>query len=232
MVASGGFFITGTDTDSGKTLVGCGLISALHSAGYSVLGMKPVASGCMLTADGLRNDDALALMAAASRPVDYRLVNPYAFEPAVAPHLAAQQAGIDISFEEIERCFRELRRRARLVVVEGVGGWRVPLGADGDVSDLAARLGLPVILVVGLRLGCINHALLTAEAIRSRGLKLAAWVANTLDPAMPLREENLQTLHARIDAPCLGDLPRLSPPGAAAAATRLSLKPLNLERGL
>lgn len=231
MTMPGGFFITGTDTDIGKTFVGCALLSALRAEGLRALGMKPVASGCRVTADGLRNDDALALMAAAALPVDYALVNPYAFEPAVAPHLAAQRAGVKIRFERIEAAFNELQRRARLVLVEGVGGWRVPLGPDGDVSDLAARLALPVILVVGLRLGCINHALLTAEAVRARGLRLAGWVANTIDPAMPLRTENLQTLRERIDAPCLGDLPRLSSPGAA-AATRLSLGSLGIGGGL
>ena len=216
-----GFFITGTDTEVGKTEITLGLMSALRASGRSVLGMKPVASGCEMASGGLRNPDALRIAAACSRETDYSLVNPYAFEPAVAPHLAAAQAGVEIRFEKIFDSFQTLSAQADVTVVEGVGGWRVPLGPDGDLADLAVALGLPVVLVVGLRLGCINHALLTVESILWRGLALAGWVANSVDPAMALREENIATLRAAIDAPCLGVVPWMENPEPAAVAACL-----------
>jgi dethiobiotin synthetase len=202
-----GFFITGTDTGIGKTWVGCGLIVALRRRGHRVIGMKPIASGCEVTPDGLRNEDALRLQAVSTVPVPYHSINPYAFEPAIAPHLAAREAGIDIQFIRIRELAEALALHADYVIIEGVGGWRVPLGADGFVADLAVALNLPVVLVVGIRLGCINHALLSADAIRAAGLPLAGWVANVVDPAMQRLQENLQTLTAAIPAPCLGRLP-------------------------
>ena len=197
-----------------------------RTAGRRVLGMKPVASGCEETPDGPRNADAKRILAAADSPVDYELVNPYAFVPPVAPHLAAAQSGVEIRFDGIRTAFDGLSRQADLVFVEGVGGWRVPLGPDGDVADLAAALGLPVILVVGLRLGCISHALLTAESIEYGGPGVAGWVANAVDPAMAMREENIATLRERIAAPLLGVVPHLPAPTPDAVAAHLDIRVL------
>ena len=166
------------------------------------------------------------MAAECSRPADYDLVNPYAFEPAVAPHLAAVLAGELIRFQVIAAAFQRMSSHADVTVVEGVGGWRVPLGPDGDVADLADALGLPVVLVVGLRLGCINHALLTAESIQRRGLVLGGWVANAVDASMALRQENIYTLRAAIDAPCLGEIPRLEGPASSTVASFLDVGPL------
>lgn len=221
-----GYFITGSDTGVGKTEVTLGLIAGFRQAGRRVLGMKPVASGCEATPDGLRNPDAVRILAAAGIQLDYALVNPYAFAPAVAPHLAAAEAAVDVQFGPISSALAALARRADLIVVEGVGGWRVPLGPDGDLADLAAALGLPVILVVGLRLGCLNHALLTVESIERRGLTLAGWVANTVDPAMARRAENVATLRELVAAPLLGDLPFLDPPTAESIVAHLDIGPL------
>ena len=223
---SGGYFVTGTDTEVGKTVVTLGLMKAFQRAGQTVLGMKPVASGCARTPAGLRNPDALDIQAAGSLAADYALVNPYAFEPAIAPHLAAVEAGARIRFDRISGAFDVLRRQASVVLVEGVGGWRVPLGEDGDVADLAGRLGLPVILVVGLRLGCINHALLSAESIRARGSTLAGWVGNSVDRDLARRAQNVQAIAERIDAPCLGEVSFMTSPTSTAVADCLDLAPL------
>ncbi|WP_275098350.1 dethiobiotin synthase [Sedimenticola hydrogenitrophicus] len=218
-----GYFITGTDTDCGKTVVTLGLMRLLQSQGHQVLGMKPVAAGSVQTADGLRNDDALRLQAQASRPAAYERVNPYCFNPPIAPHLAAAQAACEIDFARITACFEQLAEGADRVLVEGAGGWCVPLGADRTLADLAVSLGLPVILVVGLRLGCINHALLSAEAIRASGLPLAGWIGNQVDPAMREREANIATLQQWLDAPCLGVIPHLADPSAGAVSEFLRL---------
>lgn len=215
-------FITGTDTDCGKTLVTQGLLHLLRSQGLSPVGMKPVASGCHDTADGLRNPDALAIQALCPADVPYGLINPYAFAPPVAPHLAARQAGVAIAPEKIEQAFRELRRFGAPLLVEGVGGWRVPLNDEWDVAGLCQQLQLPAILVVGMRLGCINHALMSVESILAAGVPLAGWVANRVDPGMALFDENLDTLRERIEAPLLGVLPHLATPDAAQAAAYLS----------
>ncbi len=199
-----GYFITGTDTGCGKTEITLGLMHLLQSQGKAVAGMKPVASGAAMTQDGLRNDDAQRILQQSSQAVPYELVNPYVFEPAIAPHLAARQAEQRISFEVIQECYEGLSSMADLVVVEGVGGWRVPLAEDGDLSDLASAIGLPVILVVGMKLGCINHALLTVDAIQAKGLTLAGWVANVIDAEMLELETNLETLRQTICAPCIG----------------------------
>ena len=172
-----GVFVTGTDTGVGKTWAVVGLLTALRRRGQRVRGMKPVATGCRPTEQGLRSDDALRIQAHAGEDLPYEWVNPYAFEPPIAPAFAARQAGIRISITRIRAVERRLARPAQLTVVEGIGGWRVPLGPRSCVSDLAARLGYPVVLVVGLRLGCINHALLSAEAIERDGAVLAGWVA-------------------------------------------------------
>jgi len=221
-----GLFITGTDTDVGKTEVTLGIMAAMAAMGRTVVGMKPVASGCESTAEGLRNADALRIQAAGLLAVDYDLVNPYAFQPAVAPHLAAAMASTEIRFLPIVDRFRQLAEAAE-VVVEGVGGWRVPLGPDGEVASLAAVLKLPVVLVVGMRLGCINHALLTVESIERSGMRLAGWVANTIDPAMALYTENLASLRERIAAPFLGAVPYLDPPTPRAVAASLDLSALS-----
>jgi dethiobiotin synthetase len=202
-----GWFITGTDTGVGKTSVAVGLLAALARRGDRVIGMKPVASGCQATKAGLRNDDALALLRASSIQAAYAEVNPYAFLPAVAPHLAAEAAGIEVSLEKIYAAFTRLCALADIVVVEGIGGWRVPLSRDLTTVDLAVSLNLPVIMVVGMRLGCLNHALLTAESIRHSGLKFTGWVANRIDPAMELLQENIAALQERIPAPLLGVIP-------------------------
>ncbi len=202
-----GYFITGTDTEVGKTWCTLGLISAIQQRGQSVAAMKPVASGCVNTAEGLRNDDALRLQAQASVAIPYEWVNPYAFAPAIAPHLAAAQSGITIEIDTIVDTLQRLRREAEITVIEGVGGWQVPLNDQESVADLAHALGLPVILVVGLRLGCINHALLTAESIRTSGCTLAGWIANSVDPQMSQQTENISAIEQRIRAPLLGVVP-------------------------
>jgi dethiobiotin synthetase len=203
---STGFFVTGTDTGVGKTRVSVGLIAALRGQGLRVAGMKPVASGCAATARGLRNADALALMAASGLDAPYGRINPYAFAPAIAPHLAAAEVGVSIRFDAIARAFDELVTEADCAVVEGVGGWRVPLGPDGDVADLAMHLKLPVVLVVGLRLGCLNHAALTAADIRRCGLPLVGWVGNAVDAGLERRADTLGALADILPEPCLGVL--------------------------
>lgn len=218
-----GWFVTGTDTEVGKTWVSLGLVRALRQAGHSVAAMKPVASGCEAAAEGLRNDDAVRLAAEAGLEVPYESVNPYAFAPAIAPHLAAAEAGVTIEPGRIAAAHAALAARAGCTVVEGVGGWQVPLNERETVADLAQALALPVVLVVGLRLGCINHALLTAESVRARGLTLAAWVATTLEPAMPYRDENVEALRRRLDAPLLGVVPHLERLDVAAVAGSLEL---------
>lgn len=196
-----GFFVTGTDTGVGKTRVAVALVHALRARGLRVAAMKPVSAG---SAPGEPNEDVAALLQAANVPADIRDVNPYAFAPAIAPHIAAQQAGVQIELDVIARAFSRLAAAADVVVVEGAGGWRVPLNAREDMADLAQRLGLPVVLVVGLRLGCLNHALLTAESIAHRKLPWAGWVGSATDPDMACQTENIAALHARLPAPCLG----------------------------
>ncbi|MGA9852868.1 MAG: dethiobiotin synthase [Gammaproteobacteria bacterium] len=202
-----GLFVTGTDTGVGKTCVAAGLLRVFVRAGLRTVGMKPVASGALQTPDGLRNEDALALQAAANLPRPYEQVNPYCFAPPIAPHLAAAETGVSIELPRILTAFNQLCAGADVVVVEGVGGWQVPMADDFGVPGLACALGLPVILVVGLRLGCLNHALLSARAIRDDGQILAGWVANGIDPKFERREGNLATLKRAIRAPLLGEIP-------------------------
>jgi dethiobiotin synthetase len=201
-----GFFVTGTDTGVGKTLVACALLHALADAGRRVVGMKPVAAGATRSAEGLINDDVRSLRAAGNVNAALALVNPYCFEPAIAPHIAAAQAGVTLELAPIAQAFVQLAAAADVVIVEGAGGFCVPLNARQDTADLAQTLGLPVILVVGVRLGCLNHALLTAQAIRTRGLSLAGWVANRIDPLMAVAEENVTALTERLAAPLLGEI--------------------------
>jgi dethiobiotin synthetase len=200
------FFVTGTDTGIGKTYACVALLANLRARGLRAAGMKPVASGCRVTAQGLRNEDAEALIAASDPPPAYADCNPYAFEPPIAPHLAAREAGDEVRLEPIRSAHARIAGGAERVIVEGVGGWLAPLSDSLMQADLARALRLPVILVVGLRLGCLNHALLSARAILADGCMLAGWIANRIDPAMQRSEENLATLRARLDAPLLGVL--------------------------
>ncbi|WP_295431288.1 dethiobiotin synthase [uncultured Thiodictyon sp.] len=218
-----GVFITGTDTDCGKTEIALGLMAAWQAQGHRVLGMKPVATGCDPSPAGLRNGDALRLQAQGSSAAPYDLINPYAFEPPIAPHLAAGQAGIEIAAGAILAAYCALAAAAERMVVEGIGGWRVPLGTRLSVSDLPRVLDLPVVLVVGLKLGCLNHALLTAESIRAQGATLAGWVGNGIDPRMQAADENIATLTALLAAPCLGVIPWLPQPAPDTLAGLLRL---------
>lgn len=211
------FFVTGTDTEIGKTTIAAGLLHAARLAGLSTAAAKPVASGCEMTEAGLRNGDALALLGECSLPLRYEQVNPLAFAPAIAPHLAAREVGVDLTVASLAEPVRAvLELGADFTLVEGAGGWRVPLAGEQSLSDLAIDLQLPVILVVGVRLGCINHALLSAEAILRDGLQLAGWVANLVDPHTSRLEDNLASLRERLPAPCLGFVPHL--PAATPAA--------------
>lgn len=198
-----GLFVTGTDTGVGKTRIATALCRAYAARGRRVAAMKPVASGCAATPAGLRNEDALSLWRAMTVPADYEEVNPYAFEAAIAPHLAAAETATTIDFAVLDRAYETLRQRSDALIVEGAGGWLVPLDAHRSFADLALRWHLEVILVVGMRLGCLNHALLTAESIERRGLHLRGWVANAIDFRYDRLAENVASLRMRIGAPCL-----------------------------
>lgn len=223
---SKGFFVTGTDTGVGKTLITCALLYAFRARGKRVIGMKPVAAGAEKTAAGLRNEDVERLIAASSVAAPRAAINPYCFLPPVAPHLAARAAGVDIELETIRRAYFGLAALADIVIVEGAGGFCVPLGARADGADLAALLALPVVLVVGMRLGCLNHALLTAEAIRARGLDLAGWVANHIDGRMALADENVTVLAGRLPAPLLARIAYSSSLNARRAAAAFDVTKL------
>lgn len=200
-------FVTGTDTGVGKTRVAVALCGALAERGKRVAAMKPVASGCIHTPDGLRNEDALALQSAMNVRARYSEVNPYAFEPAIAPHIAAEESGVAIDFAVLDRAYERLGVQSDFLIVEGAGGWLAPLDASRGFADLAAHWRTEVILVVGLRLGCLNHALLTVESIERRGLTLCGWVANCIDPGFLRLTENVASLRSRIRAPRLGFFP-------------------------
>ncbi|MFO1372648.1 MAG: dethiobiotin synthase [Candidatus Competibacteraceae bacterium] len=213
------FFITGTDTGVGKTHVTCALLHATRRLGRTAVGMKPIAAG--VEADG-RNDDVVQLLAASSMTPPIALVNPFLYAPPIAPHIAAQEAGRPIAISVIRQALAQLQMRVDVVWVEGVGGFRVPLDERCDTADLAKALALPVVLVVGMRLGCLSHALLTAEAIAVRGLPLAGWVANRLDPDMARFDANLDALRTRLNAPLLGVTPYGVSSVQAAQALHLS----------
>jgi len=202
-------FVTGTDTEIGKTFIASALLARARMRGLSTLGLKPVASDCFESHDGLVNADALSLQAQCEPPADYESINPWRFAPAIAPHIAARQAGVSLEVARISRHIRHQRETAPrdLTLIEGAGGWRVPLNDEEDFSDLAIALGLPVILVVGLRLGCINHARLTLEAIERDGLEVAGYVINHLEADMEVSEDNMATLSRTLKAPCLGVVP-------------------------
>lgn len=206
------YFVTGTDTGVGKTLVSCALLHALARRHPRVVGMKPVAAGLVPTPDGWDSEDAIALRAASTVRVPPALDNPVRLPDPLSPHLAAERAGTRIDIHHLVACQRELAKRADAMVVEGAGGFLVPLTPEHTGADLAQALGLPVLLVVGLRLGCLNHALLSAEAIRARGLTLAGWVANRIDPSMAAADENIAFLRQRLGAPLLADIPHSATP--------------------
>lgn len=216
-------FVTGTDTGIGKTLASCTLLHALRAQGLRAVGMKPLASGCEPTSDGLRNEDALALLAASDPKPDYTDLNPYALPLPLAPELAARDAGIEVALAPMLVAYARLAAQADAVVVEGVGGWAAPLAPNLDQADLVRALELPVILVVGLRLGCLNHAYLSARAIQADGCRLVGWIGNGIDPDMDRIDDNRALLAARIPAPCLGWLPWQARPASAALAGHLRL---------
>lgn len=226
MTAQRRWFVTGTDTGIGKTLVSSAMLSLLAGSGLRAVGMKPVAAGLDEVDGQWHNEDVTRLHAAGN--VDAPLASrcPYLLRAPMSPHLAAREEGVRIALQPLLSAFSDLSARADAVVVEGVGGFCVPFGDDLDSADLAVALGLPVVLVVGVRLGCLNHALLTAEAIRARGLVLAGWVASMVDPQMLAPQANLQTLRARLGAPLLGIVPHLAQPEAAQAARHLDLRAL------
>lgn len=217
--AKRGVFVTGTDTGVGKTLAACALLHAATARGLSACGMKPVAAG---REEG-RFADVDALVAAGNVQAPRDLVNPYAFDPPIAPHIAAEQAGLRIELATIEAAFRGLAALADCIVVEGAGGFMIPLNARDTSADLAQRLALPVVLVVGMRLGCLNHALLTRRAIAEHGLPFAGWICNVIDPDMACFDENRNALLQRLDAPLLGTIAHLSPASPVAAAAYLRL---------
>lgn len=202
------YFVTGTDTEVGKTFVSAALLARAKKQGFTTAAVKPMASGAELTANGLRNEDGVALLKQCSLPLCYEEVNPVVFEPAIAPHIAAQKIHRIVYVEELKKhCQRVLEKNSDFTLVEGAGGWRVPVNNDETLAHLAKSLQLPIILVVGMRLGCINHAVLTAEAIARDGLNLAGWVANRVTPNMSEYEENFLTLNRLIKAPCIGHVP-------------------------
>jgi dethiobiotin synthetase len=209
---SRGFFITGTDTGCGKTAITLGLMHRLQQTGKTVLGMKPIASGAEMTPSGLRNEDALGIQAQGSIELPYEQVNPFAYTPPIAPHLAAAAAAEPIEIERIVEIYHQLSEQADVTLVEGVGGWSVPLSETESLGDLARQLDLPIILVVGLRLGCINHALMTEACIGLSGCRLAGWVGNLVEPDMAAQSGNLDTLRTKLSAPCLGVVPWLDDP--------------------
>lgn len=202
------FFIAGTDTDVGKTFIACELLKAIGKRGHRTMALKPIAAGCQLTDAGLRNEDAVLLQQAMTVQLPYEQVNPVAVEPPIAPHIALQQLGRRVTVAQLAGyCRGAFMTPAEITLVEGAGGWRVPLSRGETLAGLAKELQLPVILVVGMKLGCLNHALLSAEAILADGLVLAGWIANQIDPEMAFLDENIVTLQSMLPAPCLGVVP-------------------------
>lgn len=218
------YFVTGTDTNVGKTLITAALLHKAVQAGGSAYGLKPLAAGCTQVEGGWRNDDAVLLAEFSNVVLPYEQVNPIALQAPMAPHLAAALENKRLQLDRLEGfCRGALMRKADLRLIEGAGGWRVPLNAHENLAQLAQRLQVPVILVVGMRLGCLNHALLTAEAIARDGLTLAGWVANTLDPEMAALQENVLTLQGCLPGPLLGQVPWMDKPDIAFVAEHLNL---------
>ena len=222
------YFVTGTDTEVGKTVIAAALLSLARAHGLRCAALKPVAAGCARENGRLVNDDALQLIAASGTDLDYRTVNPVALEPAIAPHIAAEQAGVELSAAKLSsHCRTALARDVDFAIVEGAGGWFVPVNASETLADVCLDLGARPILVVGMKLGCLNHALLTAHAIAQAGGEMAGWVANCPGPEMPVFEDNVATLRARLSAPCLGVVPHLGTAASPqAAAQHLDIRPL------
>lgn len=218
------FYVTGTDTGIGKTVASTALLHALRRGGLHAVGMKPVASGCVQTAEGWRNEDALALMAASDPTPAYADLNPYALPQPLAPELAARDAGVSIDLGRIVDAYMRLHASAHGVVVEGVGGWAAPLSATLDQSHLVRALRLPVVMVVGMRLGCINHARLTAKSIVDDGCQLVGWIANHVDPDMERQDENFEMLRQRLQARCWGRLPYVAEQDAVLMSRALTLE--------
>lgn len=201
------FFVTGTDTSVGKTTVTVRLMQQLVAQGLTVIGMKPVASGCEWVDGRWQNDDVLQLTAASNVSVPAELINPYCFEPAIAPHIAAAQAGVEIDFNVIRAAYEQITTMADVVIVEGAGGLLVPLNATQTIADLIQALSLPALVVVGMQLGCINHALLTAQVLKQRNIDFCGWVANNIDPQMSVPQENLQSLITGLQQPPVLQVP-------------------------
>lgn len=218
------FFVAGTDTDVGKTVITAALLEKANQQGLRTIGLKPVAAGCVQTDEGLQNSDALLLQKTASEKLSYSEVNPIVFEAAIAPHIAAEQTGKRLSADRIVAlCRGSMMNPHDFLLIEGAGGWRVPFSRTETFADVPKLLGMPVILVVGMKLGCINHALLTAEAIVRDGLQIAGWVANRIDPGMQCYEENVATLETMLRAPLLGEVPFLNDITPAAVAEFLDI---------
>lgn len=220
------FFIAGTDTDVGKTQIAAGLLHLANTQSLSTLGLKPVAAGCEKTEEGLRNPDALLLQSVSSVKLPYEQINPIALIEPVSPHIAAQKEKRILSADRLAGFCRSSFRMADFILIEGAGGWRVPINPSETMADLVRVIQSPVILVIGVRLGCLNHALLTVDAIRQDGLSLVAWVANCVDANMRALDENILTLQQRIPAPCLGVVPFMDQPAPEKIAQYLSLPTL------
>ena len=217
------FFVTGTDTGAGKTFTSTVLLHALRLRGLRAVGMKPVASGSEATPEGLRNEDALALQAASAPRPDYALVNPWALREPTAPEIAARIDGVDVTLPPILSAFERLVAMSDVVLVEGVGGFLAPVNASIDQCDLPRALGLPVLVVVGLKLGCINHARMTIEAVHSRGFRVLGWIASDVEPTMLFPDDYFEALKAALPAPCLGRLPHVPGGDPAQLAHHLHL---------
>ncbi|MFQ6371408.1 dethiobiotin synthase [Shewanella sp. YIC-542] len=222
------FFVTGTDTDSGKTHVAAALLHKARTTYHmKTVGVKPIASGCESTAQGLRNSDALMLMAESTLQLDYEKINPFTFAPAIAPHVAAADIGLELSPESVlSRLDLTQYAMADFCLMEGAGGWRLPLGQNRYLSETVAALAMPVIVVVGMKLGCLNHAVMTEELIRADGLRVAGWVANRAQADMARFDENLASLQQMMQSPCLGCIPHLQDAPVSAMAEYLDLTPL------
>ncbi|GAB2680081.1 dethiobiotin synthase [Aliiglaciecola sp. 3_MG-2023] len=217
-------FITGTDTDAGKTVIATAILQLAADRGLSTIGFKPVSAGCSETAEGLRNDDALALLAASTKGMAYERINPIAFADPVAPHLAAKRMGVTVETQKISSAYQYLvNQNADLLLTEGAGGWRLPLSECAFLSDFVIQHKIPVVLVVGMKLGCLNHALLTYQAISADGLEVIGWVANQIDDQMLYLQDNIDSLKALLPAPCLGVVPKL-------ANTKQAAEYLSIER--
>jgi dethiobiotin synthetase len=226
-MAKHSFFVAGTDTDVGKTVVAAGLLEAANNKGLSTIGLKPIAAGCEMTADGLRNEDAVLLQKTASIQLAYEQVNPVAFEPAIAPHIAAGIEGRMLNADRIAAmCRGALMQPADFAIVEGAGGWRVPLNPRETMAHIPKQLGTPVVMGVGVKLGCINHALLTAESIARDGLRVAGWVASQIDPEMPHYSDNVATIAGMLRAPLIAEIPYLTEPSPENVAKYIDIDAL------